>query len=88
MRPSSSAETGPESRQTLAVRTAGRSAMETSWMHSAQESARWSNCPGRYSMAKTASASGRLSRTASTWGSEKTTGRQRRMSVSSMPSMS
>ena len=37
---------------TSAVRTMGRSHWAISWMHWAAESARWSNCPGRYSVAK------------------------------------
>ena len=46
-------------------------------MHWAQESARWSNWPGRASTARTlwgASGTGKVSSyTSSTWGSEKTT---------------
>ena len=53
-RSTSSADSAPERRYTLAERTAGRSPAEMSWTHSLAEAARWSNWPGRYSTANTA----------------------------------
>ena len=65
----------PSRMYTVAVRTSGRSTCSSSWMHWAAESARWSNCPGRYSAAKTAPVYSGSSRvTVSTIGSENTLG--------------
>ena len=69
----------------------GRSPWEMSWMHSAAESARWSNWPGRNSTAKTgapSAAAGICSVAVSGCGAEKTVGTQEAKSSSSIPSTS
>ena len=79
----------PSSMYTSAVRTAGRSHCAMSCMHCAAESARWSNCPGRYSEANTTpSPSGSSSYTSSSCGSENTVARARANSAASSPSTS
>ena len=90
MAATSSSERSPSSRYTVALRTSGRSPWLISWMHSLAESARWSNCPGRYSTANIAAprASGISNVATSDWGSLNTVGTHCSNSSSEMPSAS
>ena len=90
MAATSSSASGPSSRYTFALRTSGRSPWLISWMHSLAESARWSNCPGRYSTANTAapSAAGISKAATSDCGSLNTVGTHCSNNSSEMPSTS